>query len=104
MKLITSIVDRKLPRKGTVLAIALQFHLVDAGAQLSHAAHIARQASSLEHADLDLGYIQPTGMLGDRAKLHAPQNLSSLFWRECLKELRRRMGVELSCTMCTYFG
>jgi hypothetical protein len=99
MQFVAGSVGRKLPGDGTALAIAPQFNLVDARAQLPHAFHSARQARTLENADLDLGHVQPTAVFWGVVELHALQDAPGFLWRKGFIERSRDMSIEiiLSC-------
>lgn len=60
MKLPMSIVGRKLP--ADFPAIALNLRVVDVSAQLAPITHLVQQAGWLEHTNLDLSHVRPTGM------------------------------------------
>src|SRR5229473_4030928 len=53
------------------------------------------QALAAEHADLDLDYVEPTGMLGGVVELQAAQNSPGFSGREGLIEGAGRVGREV---------
>ena len=58
----------------------------------------AIQTLAAEHPDLDLGHVEPAGMLGGVMELQASQNSPGFGGRECLIEGAGRVVDRLSCT------
>jgi hypothetical protein len=62
------------------------FPCVDFAAEPVWVVYSAVQAPAAEHADLDLDYVEPTGMLGGVVELQVAQNSPGFSGRECLIE------------------
>jgi hypothetical protein len=88
MEFVACIGGRKLLGDRTALTIACQFHLIDAGTQLSHALHPARQASPLENAHLDFGHVQP---------------ICSISWNFTFSQLMKNSVTLIKNDYCLYY-
>ena len=91
-----SISARKAPMDPTALSIALGGQGHNVLPQMIEALHAFRQTDPLENADLDLGYIEPTAMLGRVMHLQSVPDTLRFLRRKRLIEAHRGMCVEIA--------
>ena len=98
MHLSASISTGKTPLNAAPVGIALGRQRHDVLPEMIEAFDALGQTASFKNADLDLGHIEPTGMLGRVMHLQALPDTLRFLWGKRLVEAGRRMVLRLSIT------
>ena len=94
-ELLICILPSELPFDGSLLGVARLLPSIDFSAQYLLAGHASIQALTAEDADLDLGHVQPTRVLGRVVELHPAQEFGSGRFTQHIVEAFLEVGVQV---------